>query len=138
MTNPPSQLLLDTDIVIHLLHKNSKMVTQFLDLRAQEVIFLLSPVVVAEIYAGALRREYAQIEMFLNLCTPLSLDVDIARLAGQYANQFCKAFQGISLEDYLIAATAKHYRCPLWTGNRKHYPMDDIVLYDPYNQLCSS
>lgn len=133
MTNTPSQLLLDTDIVIHLLRKNTKMVAQFLDLRAQEVIFLLSPVVVAEIYAGALRREYLQIEMFLNLCTPLSLDVDIARLAGQYANQLGKAFQGISLEDYLIAATAKHYRCPLWTGNRKHYPMDDIVLYEAYN-----
>jgi hypothetical protein len=21
-------------------------------------------------------------------------------------------------------------RCPLWTNNRKHYPMDDIVLFD--------
>jgi len=133
MTNPPSQLLLDTDIIIHLLRKNTKTVAQFLDLRAQEVLFLLSPIVVAEIYAGALRREYTQIELFFNLCSRLTIDVDIARSAGQYANQFGKAFQGISLEDYLMAATAKHYRCPLWTGNRKHYPMDDIVLYDIYN-----
>ncbi len=130
MINTPTQLLLDTDIIIHLLRKNTKTVAQFLDLRAQEVLFLLSPIVVVEIYAGALRREYTQIELFFNLCSRLTIDIDIARSAGQYANQFGKAFQGVSLEDYLMAATAKHYRCPLWTGNCKHYPMDDIVLYE--------
>jgi len=41
----------------------------------------------------------------------------------------CKAFQGISLEDYLLAATARVHRCPLWTRNRKHYPMDDIEIF---------
>ncbi len=32
------------------------------------------------------------------------------------------------MEDYLLAATAKMNHCPLWTGNLKHYPMDDIEL----------
>jgi predicted nucleic acid-binding protein len=56
------------------------------------------------------------------------MDIETGRLAGLYANQFSKAFQGISLEDYVLAATARTQRCPLWTHNRKHYPMDDIEL----------
>jgi len=28
----------------------------------------------------------------------------------------------------LLAATARTHSCPLWTGNRKHYPMDDVEL----------
>ena len=48
---------------------------------------------------------------------------------GLYANRYSKAFQGISLEDYLLAATARVHRCPLWTRNRKHYPMDDIDIF---------
>lgn len=34
------------------------------------------------------------------------------------------------LEDYLLAASARQHRCPLWTGNRKHHPMGDIALFD--------
>jgi predicted nucleic acid-binding protein len=52
-----------------------------------------------------------------------------ARTAGLYANAYARSHQGISLEDFLLAAAAKLNRCPLWTGNRKHYPMDDIQLF---------
>ena len=57
------------------------------------------------------------------------MDIDTGCLAGVYANQFAKAFSGMSLEDYVLAATARTHRCPLWTHNRKHYPMDDIELF---------
>lgn len=40
-----------------------------------------------------------------------------------------KPIEGISLEDCLLAAGARQHRYPLWTGNRKHYPMDDIALF---------
>jgi len=123
------RLLLDTDIVIHLLKKEPNAVGRFLALRKQAVEFLLSPIVVAEVYAGAFEREIAQIEGFFGLCRKLTLDQDTARLAGRYANEYKKAYQGISLEDYLLAATAKRQGCPLWTGNRKHYPMPDIDLF---------
>jgi predicted nucleic acid-binding protein len=29
----------------------------------------------------------------------------------------------------ILAATARVHRCPLWTHNRKHYPMADIELF---------
>lgn len=124
----PAQLVLDTDVVIHLLRKHPQTVARFLALLEDNTVFLLSPIVVAEIYAGALVREYPQIEALFDLCQRIQIDSDTARQAGLYACQYRKAFQGISLEDFLLAATAQAHRCPLWTNNRKHYPMNDIEL----------
>lgn len=124
----PQRVVLDTDIVIDLLKKVAPTVDRFLALAASNVTFLVSPVVVAEVYAGAFEREHKDIESFFNLCQHIVLDRDAGRLGGHYANRYGKAFQGISLEDYLLAGTARALRCPLWTHNRKHYPMDDIEL----------
>jgi len=127
----PERLVLDSDIVIHLLKKQPNIVGRFIGLLEAQTTFLLSPIVVAEIYAGAFEREYPAIENLFDFCQRIDLDNETGRLAGQYAQHYRKAWQGISLEDYLLAATARKHRCPLWTGNRKHYPMDDIVLYEP-------
>lgn len=125
----PERLVLDTNIVIDLLKKAPVVVAQFLVLVEAQTTFLISPIVVAEVYAGAFKREHRDIEAFFDLCERLALDTDTGRLAGLYAQQYAKAFQGIALEDYLLAATARASRCPLWTHNRKHYPMDDIELF---------
>ena len=125
----PERLVLDTDIVIHLLKKQPGTVARFLELLAAKTAFLISPIVVAEVYAGAFAREHKDIEAFFSLCQRTVTDSDTGRVAGLYAHQYRKAFQGISLEDFLLAATARVHRCPLWTGNRKHYPMDDIDLF---------
>jgi predicted nucleic acid-binding protein len=125
----PLRLLLDTDIVINLLRKREATVDCFVELQNSGTIFLLSPIVIAEIYAGAFKREHRQIEEFFGMCQPLVVNGEVSRVAGHYANLYRKAFQGISLEDYLLAATAYQERCPLWTGNRKHYPMNDIELF---------
>ncbi len=126
---PPVRLLLDTDIVINLLRKREATVDCFVELQNSGTTFLLSPIVIAEIYAGAFKREHRQIEAFFSMCQSLVLNGEVGRLAGNYSNTYRKAFQGISLEDYLLAATAYQERCPLWTGNRKHYPMNDIELF---------
>lgn len=128
--NRTEQILLDTDIIIRLLKKFPDTVDAFITLREQGTEFLIYPIIVAEIYAGALKKEYATIEVFFSLCRHLTLNTTTARLAGQYALKYRKAYHGISLEDYLLAATANYCQCPLWTGNRKHYPMDDIDLFE--------
>ena len=125
----PERLVLDTNIVIDLLKKVPPVVERFLSLLAAQTTFLISPIVVAEVYAGAFKREHKDIEALLNLCQRVPMDSDTGRIAGLYANQYAKAFQGIALEDYLLAATARTHRCPLWTHKRKHYPMDDIKLF---------
>lgn len=121
-------IVLDTNIVIDLLKKVPAVVERFLALLQAKTTFVISPVVVAEVYAGAFKREYRDIEALFDLCQRVELDSGTGRTAGVYANQFAKAFQGISLEDYFMAATARNLACPLWTHNRKHYPMDDIEL----------
>jgi predicted nucleic acid-binding protein len=124
------RVVLDTNIVIDLLKKMPAVVDQFLTLLEVKATFLISPIVVAEIYAGAFKREYKDIEAFFALCEHSPMEREIGRIAGMYANQYAKAFQGIALEDFMLAATARVNRCPLWTHNRKHYPMDDIELFN--------
>jgi predicted nucleic acid-binding protein len=126
----PERLLLDTDIVIDLLKKKPARVDRFLALMDTQTQFLISPIVMAEVYAGAFAHEHKDIERFFRLCQVVAADGDIGRAAGLYANQYRKAFQRVSLEDYLLAATAGACRCPLWTGNGKHYPMDNITLFE--------
>jgi predicted nucleic acid-binding protein len=126
----PERLVLDTNIVIDLLKKSPAVVAQFLTLLESKTTFIISPIVVAEVYAGAFKREHKDVEALFDLCQRTPMDSDIGRMAGLYANQYAKAFQGIALEDYLLAATARTHRCPLWTHNRKHYPMDDLELFD--------
>jgi hypothetical protein len=126
----PERLVLDTDIVIHLLKKQPQAVACFIGLLETQTVLLLSPIVVAEIYAGAFQREHKEIEILFGLCQRISIDSETGQMAGQYAHRYRKAHQGISLEDYLLAASARQNRCPLWTSNRKHYPMGDIALFD--------
>lgn len=127
----PERLLVDTDILIHLLKKHPATVARFLQLVDAGTRFLLSPVVVAEVYAGAFPREHKDVAALLHLFQRIDIDCDAGEAAGRYANQLAKAHNKISLEDYLLAASARQHRCPLWTGNRKHYPMTDITLFDP-------
>jgi len=82
--------------------------------------------VVAEIYAGGFGREHKMIENLFDHCHTVNVDRAIATQAGRYAKQFQKSFNGISPEDFLLASNARVHRCPLWTRNRKHFPMPDI------------
>jgi predicted nucleic acid-binding protein len=123
-------ILFDTDIVIHLLRKQETTLKTLLTLQQQNCEFYICPVVIAEIYAGAFTKEYLQIEQFFSLCHTLTIDSEIGKIAGLYANQYRKAYNKISLEDYLIAACAKKYQLCVWTNNTKHYPMSDIELFN--------
>lgn len=127
----PERVVLDTNVVIDLLKKVPPVVERFLALMEAQTQFLVCPIVVAEVYAGAFQREHKDIEALFDLCQRIDMDHETARLAGLYAKEYAKAFQGIALEDYVLAATARARRCPLWTHNRKHYPMDDIELLAP-------
>lgn len=127
----PERLVLDTCIVIDLLKKVPAVVDTFLQLTQAGTRFLVCPVVVAEVYAGAFEREHKAVEALFDLCQRIDLNTATGRQAGLYANQYAKAYQGIALEDFMLAATARTHRCPLWTHNRKHFPMADIALFVP-------
>ena len=124
----PERVVLDTNIVIDLLKNVPAVVDKFLALKEAQTQFLICPIVVAEVYAGAFKREHKDVEALFDLCQRIDMDIDTGRMAGLYASQYGKVFSGIGLEDYVLAATARTHRCPLWTHNRKHYPMDDLEL----------
>ena len=56
-------------------------------------------------------------------CIPI--DREIGRLAGDYLRQYRKSHH-LELGDALIAATAAVHDTPIWTRNRKHYPMKSL------------
>ncbi len=127
----PERLVLDSNIVIDLLKNSPAVVHAFLRLTQAKTRFLLSPIVVAEVYAGAFEREHKTVEALFSLCERIDMDHATGEQAGRYAHRYAKAYQGIALEDFMLAATAHVQRCPLWTQNRKHFPMADIVLFKP-------
>jgi len=68
-------------------------------------------------------------ELHFGSCQRIDIDLATARAAGLNGNAFGKSNQGLPLEDFLLAAAARLNRCPLWTGNRKSHPMEDIQLF---------
>ncbi len=122
-----ADLLLDSDVVINILKKKEETLKR-LDEVGDRMLYL-SPVVSAEIFAGIRPGELDQIETLFSYFQPLQIDTETGRIAGEYANRFRKAYSGISLEDYLIAASARQHHLVLWTYNRKHYPMKEIGFY---------
>ena len=119
-----TKILLDTDVVINILKKKEETLKKINALKDCE--FYISPIVIAEVYAGARSKEIEQIEQLFSFFKVIDICAVIGRISGNYANRYKKAFNGISLEDYIIAATAKRYNLSLWTYNKKHYPMEDI------------
>ncbi len=82
----------------------------------------------AEIYAGIRRGEETLTEAFFNARGQVSLDAVAGRHAGIYLARFSRS-QGVQLADALIAAAASTAGLRLWTLNRRHYPMPDLVFY---------
>ena len=121
-----NKIFLDTDITIFLLKKETKFIKSFLNLYGNGTRFFYNPIVKAEIYAGAFKSEYGTIEQFFNISQCIDINDEIGKKAGLYANEFKKSYNGISLEDFIIAATVKTYSLKLWTNNIKHYPMKNI------------
>jgi predicted nucleic acid-binding protein len=115
------------------LRKQTETVQLMLNLHDKGYHFFLCPIVVAEVYAGAFIREYPLIEGFFAYCKQLTITEETGQIAGLYANQYRKAFNKVSLEDFLIAACAKQYQLSLWTRNKKHYPMQDIQLFEEFH-----
>jgi predicted nucleic acid-binding protein len=56
-------------------------------------------------------------------------DTVVGRRAGDYLQRYRKS-HNVELADALIAASAVERNAMLWTRNRKHYPMKELVFLD--------
>ena len=116
----PNSILVDTDILIDFLRGYNKAVS-FVDKFYDRII--LSPIVIAELYAGVKEdEELAILDDFVSIFHVVPLTREIARLGGLYKHDFGTS-HGVGLADAILAATAKVGKAQLKTLNVKYYPM---------------
>jgi predicted nucleic acid-binding protein len=116
-------LVIDTDVLIWILRGDKAIEKAFRDVIAEtEGYVFITPVQVAEIYAGIKTRERAKVENFLDVLNVIGIDRNTGKLAGTFMNEYGKS-QNVTMADALIAASTKKHLFKLWTLNKKHYPM---------------
>ena len=122
-------ILIDSDILIELTcAKDSAILGKWKELSESENILLCSPVSVAELWHGAIPREFEATTNLFRSLTCVPIDAATGRQAGDYLRQYIKS-HGVKLGDALIAASAVLHGAALWTRNRKHYPMKGVSFY---------
>jgi predicted nucleic acid-binding protein len=84
----------------------------------------------AEIWAGLRPGEEAVTEAFFHARGEVVLDAAVGRRAGAYLSRYARS-HGLEIADALLAAAASTSGLRLWTLNRRHYPMADLVFYEP-------
>jgi len=118
--------LIDSDVLIEVLRgRNEDIAGAWSHLIDSSAPLFISPVSVAEIWAGARKNEHEAISAMFGAIETVAINLEIAELAGRYLRLY-RASHGTELGDALIAATASVHGLYLWTRNRKHFPMRDV------------
>lgn len=114
-------IMIDSNILIWYLRGNSQINDELLRLTNVDRLFT-SPVVIAEIYAGAKKKEEPIIDDLFTSLYLLEINREIGKTAGHFLNQYSKS-HNLEILDALIAASVTYGKMRLWTLNKKHYPM---------------
>jgi predicted nucleic acid-binding protein len=122
-------VLIDSDILIEVSRgRDNSILTRWDELSRSDTAPLCSPVTVAELWHGARPHEQRTLRALFAAVTCVAIDLEIGERAGDYLRQYAKSHH-VELGDALIAATASLHKAHLWTRNRRHYPMKEIVFY---------
>lgn len=127
-----AEILLDSDVIIAWLRGSDPFGEIIPELLGRGEMLAWTVVSVAEILSGVREKEESQVEDLFVVLETLSLSAQIGRKAGQYLKSYSKS-HGLELGDALIAATAHSNGMPLWTLNKRHYPMRDIRFFSPHD-----
>jgi len=84
----------------------------------------------AEIWAGMRPGDEPVTEAFFHARGDVMLDAAVGRRAGAYLSRYSRS-HGLEIADALVAAAASTAGLCLWTLNRRHYPMSDVLFYEP-------
>lgn len=116
-------IMIDTDVLIEFLRGNEGIRNKFNALMVETDGYLyLTPIQIAEIYAGIREHEKEDTKRFLDGFLVIEIDKESGRQAGGYINKYRKS-HGIELADTIIGTCTKNHGLKLWTLNKKHYPM---------------
>jgi len=97
-------------------------------LSRSDVAILYSPVSAAELWAGARLPEHGGLNNLFSALTCVPIDSETGHQAGVYLRRYRKS-HSVELGDALIAAGAVLNKASLWTRNRKHYPMKELLFF---------
>lgn len=123
-------VLVDSDILMEVARgRNRQVVAAWLKLSESDRAVLYCAVNAAELWAGARPEEQGALSDFFGALTCVPIDEEVGRLAGAYLREFRKS-HGVEMADALVAACAVRSSAELWTRNRKHYPMGDVVFFE--------
>jgi predicted nucleic acid-binding protein len=116
-------IMIDTDIVIWILRKKPEVKAKFdqVVIDAEGKVYV-TPIQVAEIYAGIRDAERIETAEFFRALHHLPIDEGIGQQAGEFLRQYQKSHH-VTLADAMIAAVSLVHHLKLWTLNKKHYPM---------------
>ena len=113
-------ILVDTDVMIDYLRGHERAIAL---IREYADRIVLSPIVVAELYAGVKGAdEEAILDELVSLFRVVEVTSGIARAGGFFKRDYGRS-HGVSLADAILAATAQSETAELCTLNVKHYPM---------------
>lgn len=120
---------MDSDILIEVTRaRDNALIARWRQLSSEDTSLLCSPVTVAELWHGARPGEQSALDALFATIECVAIDTKIGQRAGDYVRQYSKSHH-VELGDALIAATASIHNLHLWTRNRRHYPMRDLVFY---------
>ena len=123
-----SAVLVDSDVLIEVLRQRDALIqSRWTVLADSGTPVFYSPITAAEIWRGVRAEEENAVEMLFSVMECVPIDAGIGRKAGDYLRRYHLSHH-LELADALIAATAALHHVPLWTRNRKHYPMRDVRL----------
>jgi predicted nucleic acid-binding protein len=124
-----TSLLVDSDILIEVTRaRDNALLARWNQLSSEDTPVFCSPVTVAELWHGARPSEQSALTALFAAIECVTIDTRIGQRAGDYLRQYSKSHH-VELGDALIAATASIHKLHLWTRNRRHYPMKEIVFY---------
>ena len=124
---------MDSDVVIWYLRGHAA-TCELLDGHLERAL-ACSALTIYEVWGGVCAHERVSTRRYLNAVRCVPATEAVAYQAAEYRRTFRE--RGVTLGDVdaIIAATAKVGGYTLLTYNRRHFPMDDIALYDPMPKL---
>ena len=82
----------------------------------------------AEIWAGVRPGDEAAADALFHIRGEVVLDAAVGRRVGTYLARYSRSHD-VQIADALVAAAASVAGLRLWTLDRRHYPMSDILFH---------
>ena len=124
-------VLVDTSVLIDVLHGRAKAIAAVRELAMRGYGLVTSCINVGELYAGMRRGEKSATEQLLAGFERVAVTEDIAKRAGAMVAERRRLGRTHSLDDMVIAATAMEHESAVFTENLKDFDIPGLELYRP-------